>query len=306
MTRIGRRAVLAGGIGLPFAARAQCRLEPAATVPLQAVEGFAVIAGTVGQTPVTFVLDTGAQAHLLLPAAEATLRLPALEGTVPLIGTGGARDAPLVMLEGVRLGGVAVAASATPVTTLPVAPRVSPLLAGLMGAPLLAQFDLDLDAVGGRLGLYPAGGCGGAVPMLAARQSVIPLSITADRQALLEVMIDGQSVIALLDSGSRATLLSQAAADSLGLHAVESANTSRGVDGTRLPVAHTTVREMTIGDDVVRDMPISISPIQLGQADMLLGFDYLRQRRAFISYVTSRLVIALPGPGSSPLGASGR
>ena len=297
--KIGRRSLVASCIAIPIAAHAQCQLTPVALVPLQAIEGFAVIAGAVGRTPVTFVLDTGAQAHLLLPAAEAFLRLPALGGTVPLIGTGGARDAPVVMLENVTLGGVPVAAAPTPVTTLPLTPRVSPLLAGLMGAPLLAQFDLDLDTIGNRLGLYPAGGCGGAVPALSPRQSVIPLSITPDRQALLEVMINGQSVIALLDTGSRATLLSQAAADALGLHATASANTSPGIDGERLPVGHTTIREMTVGDDVIRDMPISISPVQLGQADMLLGFDYLRQRRIFISYVTSRLVIALPGPAAS-------
>ena len=56
---------------------------------------------------------------------------------------------------------------------------------------------------------------------------------------------------------------------------------------------------MTVGDDVIRNMPVSISPVQLGRADMLLGLDYLRQRRVFISYVTSRLVIALPGLGAS-------
>ena len=157
----------------------------------------------------------------------------------------------------------------------------------------------------GRLGLYPAAGCGGALPQLAARQTVVPLVITRDRQALLEVAINGQTITALLDTGSRATLLTQATADALGLRAPASANTARGVDGESLPVGHTTVREMTIGDEVVRGMPVSISPIQLGRADMLLGLDYLRQRRAFISYLTSRLVIALPGVGPD-LGASSR
>ncbi len=300
MNHLGRRLVLCG-IAAPFAARAQCRLGPSASVPLEAIEGFPVVAASVNGTPVTFVLDTGAQAHLILPAAEALLRLRPMPGMVPLIGTGGAREAPLVMLDGVTLGGVPLAPAPTPVTTLPAAPRVSPILAGLLGAPLLDQFDLDFDVQAGRLGLYAAGGCGGALPRLAARQSVIPLIITPDRQALLEVAINGQSVIALLDSGSRATLLAKASADALGLQAPASANTARGVDGESLPVGHTRVRELTIGDDVVRDMPVSISPVQLGRADMLLGFDYLRQRRAFISYLTSRLVIVLPG-----LAASGR
>ena len=298
MTRFGRRTLLAG-LAAPSLARAQCRLEPLAVIAVQAVEGFPVVAAQVGTRPVTFVLDTGAQAHLILPAAEATLRLPPMEGTVPLFGTGGEREAPLVRLEGVTLGGVPVNPAATPVTTLPVVPHVSPLLAGLLGAPLLEQFDLDLDVQAGRLGLFPAGGCGGALPELAARQTVIPLAITRDRQALLDVTINGQGIIALLDTGSRATLLSQRAADALGLRAPTSANTSRGVDGESLPVGHTTVREMTVGNDVIRNMPISIAPVQLGRADMLLGFDYLRQRRAYISYVTQRLVIVLPGPAAS-------
>ena len=291
--------VLCSLLTLPFAARAQCRLAPSAIVPLQAVEGFPVIAASVDGTPVTFLLDTGAQAHLVLPAAEARLRLRPMQGPVPLIGTGGARDAPLVVLKGVTLGGVPLAPAPSPVTTLPLVPRVSPMLAGLLGAPLLDQFDLDLNVQVGSLGLYAAGGCGGALPQLAPRQTVIPLTITRDGQALLEVAINGQTVVALLDTGSRATLLTQATADALGLRAPVSANTSRGVDGESLPVGHTTVREMTVGDDVIRGMPVSISPLQLGRADMLLGLDYLRQRRVFISYVTSRLVIALPGPAAS-------
>ena len=284
---------------LPATAFAQCRLVPVAVIPLQAVEGFPVVAAEVNGRPVSFVLDSGAQAHLILPSAEAILRLPQMQGTVPVIGTGGEREAPLVRLEGVTLGGVSVMPSPTPVTTLPVVPHVSPLLAGLLGAPLLDQFDLDLNVAGGRLGLFQAGGCGGALPELSARQTVIPLAITRDRQALLDVTINGQSVIALLDTGSRATLLSQPTADALGLRATVSANTSRGVDGESLPVGHAVVREMTVGNDVVRDMPVSISPVQLGRADMLLGLDYLRQRRAFISFVTQRLVIVLPGPAAS-------
>ncbi len=298
MTRLGRRAFLAA-LAAPSLARGQCRLGPVAIVPLEAVEGFPVVAAAVNGRPVTFVLDTGAQAHLILPAAEAVLRLPPMDGTVPLIGTGGEREAPLVRLEGVTLGGAPLLPAPTPVTTLPVVPRVSPLLAGLLGAPLLDQFDLDLDVTAGRLGLFAAGGCGGALPALAARQTVIQLAITRDRQALLDVTINGQAVVALLDTGSRATLLSQTAADALGLRAPLSANRSRGVDGESLPVGHTTVREMTVGDDVIRNMPVSISPVQLGQADMLLGLDYLRQRRAYISYVTQRLVIVLPGPAAS-------
>ncbi len=292
----GRRAFLAAA-AYPLAARAQCRLEPSAFVRLRAIEGFPVVDAAVNGTPVTFLLDTGAQAHLVVPDAAAELRLQLLPGTMPLIGTGGARAAPIVALAGVSLGVVQLDPAPTPVAPLPPSvPHMTPMLAGLLGASLLDRFDLLLDVQAGQLGLYDAAGCGGALPSLAPRMTAIGLAITPDRQALLPVQINGQVVTALLDTGSRATLLTADAARRLGLSAPESANDARGVDGERLPVGHTRVRELAVGDDLRRNVPISISPLQLGQADMLLGFDYLRQRRVWISYVTARLVIALPGP----------
>ena len=296
---ISRRACLSAVL-LAFSrtAHADCRLYPAATVPLRIIEGFPVIDAAVGANKVTFLLDTGAQAHLVLPQAQAMLSFPILPGAVPLIGTGGARKASIVLLEGVRLGSILLEPAPTPVAPLPLVPRVTPMLAGLLGAPLLDRFDLHLDAASRLLGLYDAAGCGGARPDFARRMTTIPLEITRDRQALLPVAINGQLVTALLDTGSRATLLTEDAANRLGLRAPLSANTARGVDGEALPVAHLRVREMSVGNDVRRNAPLSIAPVQLGRADMLLGLDYLRERQVWISYVTRRLAIALPGPAS--------
>ena len=297
--QLSRRALLAASLLAAGSARAACTLQPRATVPLRAIEGFPVLDAAINGIRVTFLLDTGAQAHLVLPAAQAALRLPQLPGAVPLIGTGGARAAPLVLLHGVTLGPVRLPPAPTPVAPLPAVPHVAPMLAGLLGAPLLENFDLDLDVAAGRLDLFQAGGCGGALPDLAARQTVINLAITPDGQALLPVAINGLTVVALLDTGSRATLLTAGAARRLGLSAPESANTARGVDGERVPVGHTRVQALAVGNDIRRNVPISISPLDLGPADMLLGFDYLRQRRVWFSLVNQLLVIALPSPAPS-------
>jgi len=265
-------------------------------VPLRLVENYPIVSATIGATQVSMLLDTGAQGHLVLPEAQAILRLPTLSGTVPVIGTGGAREAPIVVLQGVRLGGVELPPTPAPVAGLPALPKVSPMLAGLLGAPLLARYDLDLEVQAGRLGLYDAGACGKAVPALGPRMTVVPLEITRDREALLAVRVNGQDLVALLDTGSRATLLTEAAGRRLGLRAPVSANTARGVDGERLPLQHVRVREMAVGNDVRHDVPVSISPLQLGRADMLLGLDYLLQRHVWISYATGQLAIALPSP----------
>ena len=73
-------------------------------------EGFAFVPATVGGRPVSFLLDTGAQGMLLLPEAAAALRLPDdARGGTRLLGTGGSRVAPNVILRGMALGGMEVA-----------------------------------------------------------------------------------------------------------------------------------------------------------------------------------------------------
>ena len=293
-----RRSILSASLVIAAQpAAAECRQAPVATVPFRNVEGFPIVDASIDAIPLTFVLDTGAQAHLILPGAQAVLQLPLLPGTVPVIGTGGAREAAIVRLDGVELGAARLDPVATPVAALPALPRVTPMLAGLLGSPLLQQFDLELDAAAGKLSLFDAGSC--AAPDF-ARATTVPLQITADRRALLPVEIDGQTLTAMLDTGSRATLITEAAAERLGLRAPVSANTAQGVDGEKLRVAHLRVREMAVGGDVRRNAPVSIAPLQLEGAEMLLGFEYLSERRVWISYVTGRLVIALPDAVRDP------
>ncbi len=272
-------------------------LQRRAEVPVRIVEGFPIVTASIGGRPVSLLLDTGAQGHLILPDAAAALGLSLIPGVrAPIIGTGGAREAPVVMLAGLQLGGAALPALPTPVSTLPVVPRMTPMLAGLLGAPLLDAYDLDLDVQAGRMGLYEAGGCGAAVPVLGPRMTVLPLAITPEREAFLSVRVNGEALVALLDTGSRATLLTEQAARRLGLRAPISANTASGVDGERLPLEHVRVREMAVGEDVRRDVPVSIAPLQLGRGDMLLGLDYLGLRRVWVSYATALLAIAVPSP----------
>lgn len=294
----GRRPVLAVCAAL-FArpALAQCGLGARSYLPLRVIDGFPIIDATIDGVPVTFVLDTGAQAHLILPEAQTILRLPLLPGTVPLIGTGGATRAPLVRLDGVKLGATTIEATAAPVAPLPALPDVAPMLAGLLGAPLMHEFDLELDAPARRLALIDPKNCPDVPP--GVRHIAVPLTLTPDHRALLAVQINGQTLTALLDTGSRATLLTETVATRLGLRAPPSANTAQGVDGGRLPVAHGLVAEMAVGDDVRRNAPVSIAALQLDGADMLLGFEYFRQRRVLISYFSERLLIALPGPAPS-------
>ena len=278
-------------------AQAACALRQRAEVPLRVRDGFPFIPATIGDTPVTLLLDTGAQGILLTPDAAAALRLQAAPGPgTRLLGTGGTRVAPNVILRDLAVGGAAVPDSVVPVAVLPGVPRLDPPLAGLLGAPLLAAYDVDLDVPHGRMGLYDAKDCGAVPPPVPPPLNVLRLEMTPDGDAAIPVEINGQGFLALLDTGSRATILTEQAAQRLGLAGPASANLARGVDGTGLPVRHMRVQTMRVGTDVVANAPVSVSALQLGLGDMLLGLDYLGRRRVWISYRSGRVTMG----GASP------
>lgn len=270
-------------------ARAACVGERPVEAPMRIRDGFAFIPAMIGGVAVTFLLDTGAQGHLLTPEAAAALDLPPDAGrTTRLLGTGGSLHARNVVLRGVTVGGAALPDGSVPVAPLPGVPRTEPLLAGLLGAPLLAAYDLELDALGGRI-VLSAPACD--APPLPAPFSMVTLEMTAHGEVLAPVWVNGVRLRALVDTGSRATILTEAAARRLGLDGPPSANVARGIDGSPQPVRHTRVATLQVGGHVMNDQPVSVAPMDLGGGDMLLGLDFLKQRRIWLSYRTGRMAV---------------
>lgn len=275
--RLPRRALLAAPLLAAVApARADC--ERVAEMPIHLVEGYPLVPASIAGQDLTLLLDTGAQGMLIEPSVAASLRLP-LRGVTRIFGTGGSQDARLVLLPGLRLGGAAMPATVAPVAPLPIDPRGAPApLAGLLGASLLSRFDVEIDVPHGRVALFLPDACP-PPPGL-----TLPLELSSAGEAYVPVRVNGQRLLAEIDTGSRASLLSLDAARRLGLDMPSSANTAAGVDGSRLPVGHVRVR-FALGDAPEQaDTPVSIAPIQIGPADMLLGLDQVGRQRVWLAY----------------------
>ena len=261
-----------------------CSRQKVAELPIRLVEGYAVVtAGLAGRT-VSLLLDTGAQGMLVTPEAAASLTLPAA-GVTRIFGTGGSQEARVVMLPGLRLGGVPMPEQLAPVAPLPVLATVAPPLAGLLGASLLQHFDLELNVPGGLLTLWSGADCS------PPPGTVLPMEVSRAGEAFVPVRVNGRPLLAELDSGSRATILATDTARRLGLDAPVSANTAPGIDGNRLPVGHTRAR-LGLGDERPVDTPVSVAPLQLERGDMLLGLDQLGRRRVWILYGAGLAVFA--------------
>ncbi len=259
-------------------------------MPVQLRDGFAFVPASIGNAPVTLLLDTGAQGMLLMPGIVEALRLPvdARTGT-RLFGTGGVRDAPNAMLRGLRVGSLPMADGSVPVAALPGVPQTEPPLAGLLGGRFLEDYGVELDMPHRRMALYTAWGC--AAPPFPLPYSTLPLTVSPEGDMFVQVQINGESLLALVDTGSRASIITEQAAERLGLGGPSSANLARGVDGSTMPIRHLRVRKLQVGTEVTADAPISVSPLQLGRGDMLLGLDYLGRHRVWISHRTRRVVI---------------
>ena len=268
-----------------------CRPEVRAEVPLRVVDGFPLVTAEIAGRAVTLLLDTAAHQVLLLPDAAARLGMPPdLTRATRLLGTGGVRDVPNVRLDSLRVGGIPVPAGSVPVADLPGVPTTEPPLAGLLGGPLLAATDVMLDVAAGRMTLLAPTGCAplGGTP--------VPLAPLAGGDYAFTLLVNGSPVLAIPDTGARLTLLSSQAARRLGLNGPVAASTARGVDGQRVPMRALTLRTLQVGSDVARNMPISATDLQIAPAEMLLGLDWFRRRRVWLSYATGRMAVWPPTP----------
>ena len=253
-----------------------CERLRVAEVPLRIVEGYPVVVASLAGRAVSFVLDTGAQGMLVTPATAEALSLP-LAGVRQIYGTGGSQPARIVDLPGLRLGGAPMPKLQAPVLPLPVSLGVEPPLAGLLGALLLSRFDLEFDVPGGRMALWAADEC--AVPA----GLTVPLEVSRYGEAFVPVRVNGQTLLALLDTGSRGTILSEQAARRLGIPTYITLDKAAGVDGTPLPVMRAPLK-LGLGEERDVTVSVSVAPLHLERGDMLLGLDQLSRRRMWVLY----------------------
>ena len=254
-----------------------------AELPIRIQDGFPFVSATVGVRAITLLLDTGAQGHLVVPEAVARLGLVIDPSrTAPVLGTGGAQTVPTTMLRGLRLSTVALPDTRAPVLALPGVPGTLPPLAGLLGAPLLEQYDVEIDGPRRRMTLWTEG----CIP--AGAETLV---LTPENEVLLPVQANGVRLLALLDTGSRSTLLSDRAAAVLELTGDVAASTARGLDGKPMQLRFLRLRRLRIGAETATDVPVSATALQSGRADLLIGWDFLSRRRTWISFRTKQALV---------------
>ncbi|MBV9735748.1 MAG: clan AA aspartic protease [Acidisphaera sp.] len=262
-------------------------------------DGFVAAPAAIDGTPVTLLVDTGAEGTLVTPDLADALHLPRDNRHLSrLYGPGGELLSANAALRSLRVGPFDLPDRRVNVGALPQNRGNAGPFGGILGADILAHFDVDLDIPRGELTFYAVQDCAGRFLPWDAPYGAVPALRSRYDRFLVSLEVDGTPLSAVLDSGARASVMSEAAAARLDVDAQalagEPAGSGEGIDRNAMTYHRHRFASVRVGAEVFNDQPIEVAPLRLREGDMLLGADFLRTRRVWISYSTGQVFIAAP------------
>jgi predicted aspartyl protease len=248
--------------------------------------------------PVTLLLDTGAEGTILTLAAAQRIgaQRPRVEFQRQLHGIAGALQTTEAELRDFTLGEVAIPWRRVRVASVNVASVFSGPLDGVLGADSLSSFDVDLDLPGHRMVLYEKQTCPGASPTWTWPYARINAGRSRGDHLFFPVRLDGRAVDAFVDTGSQFTVLSTRAAQALGVTAPVLARdrevTVRGAAAEQLSARVHRFARLEIGGETIGNSEIVVTDVRLSDADLVLGIDFLKPRRIWLSYGSQQIFLS--------------
>lgn len=284
----------------PGARRADgtCPLIPLAQMPLEVRGNLLFVQAKINDEPVTMLIDSGAERTLLTEAAVDRLHLPRdMQHATRTFGIGSptaAWDAKLP--NGIVLGTTHFPVEVVTVGKFGINGVAGGSADGLLGADILLAFDIDLDLPADRVTFYRARReCPEATPPW--NQPFVDVSgVGTERDRLLVPFeLNGVSGMAVLDTGAQVSSISQSMTKRIGLadSAVLGDRTvmAHGASPDQVEVRVHRFRDFTVGRAEMRDPLMPIVPAAGGMGDGLVGGDFLRGRRVWLSFSAHRVFL---------------
>ena len=171
-------------------------------------------------------------------------------------------------------------------------------LAGVIGADVLSEYDIDFNFAGKSMTLYKVRGCSKVTPPWTDPYTPLAIKITPHNGIAMPVEIDGYKHTALLDTGStgfamtRRGALKTAVTDAM--LKTDPASEVVGAGGVVSKQPQHRFKTFVVGGETLRDLTVGLFSIERACPDVLVGQTYLLFRRVWISYSTRMLYIAAP------------
>jgi predicted aspartyl protease len=310
-----RKAVFLGGLLASIApsAWAACRMDRVATMPLLG-DGRPIVQASIEGQDFPMTVDTGAEGSSVTPATAGSLGLWPDTTRQTIATSVGGRDVSSNALVGkLALGRVDFQQLSLAVLPLDGTVGGGPVPAGLIGADLLSTYDLEFDFPGRALTLWHVAGCLAVQPPWGdTPYQTVRVTISDHHQLRFPVELNGQPLAAVFDTGSVGETGARAAAQRIGVSTTELDRDP--IDGGSSAGEHAyQIRRhpfatLRIGAEMFRSPLLDVVDFDQSGTDMLVGMDYMRARRFFVSYATGTLFIQRGPPPSVAMasGATGR
>ncbi|WP_018980511.1 retroviral-like aspartic protease family protein [Saccharibacter floricola] len=275
-----------------------CRMEQAATLPLSDADHTVSSPAHIDGHPVSLMVDTGSEGSLLTPEALVRFHLHTdPDHHTAILGP----DAhphlvPNVLVQQLALGNVHREAITVPMGALPPFPTVQPPLLGLIGMDLLGQYDLELDLAHHRMALWTVQ-VGSTLCQHPPLWSHLWLNLPAQRyhgRFLVPFTLDNHPGLALIDSGSRSTVVSTYFAHQLGITDAQLAHDPGGeIAGLGLKEHSYHWHQfhlLRIGTEDWTTPTLTVAPVH-DHADILLGAEWFQTHRLWLSAATGHVFV---------------
>ena len=293
-------ALLAGCAAPPPDSPEACRLERRGSFRLTFLRGLATVPVTLDGEVATMLFDTGATGSAVTAPAAERLKLRG-NGNVRITtkGLGGESRSFPAGIGRFEVGGVAMVNQQVIVLPFDLRGFGDHPPDGLLGMDFLSNFDVELDLRTGEGVLYNARNCPSARPDWGVRTNALVFPPTASSGRLaVETELDGNKLIAILDTGAQRTIVATATARRLGVTEQMQANdrqiVGRGVAAQDAPMRVHRFASLRFGGEDIPNPDLPVAELASTASDMLLGMNYLRNRKLWISASSRRVHISAP------------
>lgn len=278
--------------------------QPVLAEPLEVLDSGHPIANVLlnGQGPYRFVIDTAASGSAVTPKlAKERADLFASGDNRQLAGASGQVGISTVKVR--SLGADGKIFQDLVLAALPPSPVDKLGVDGIIGADVLSGSVFDLDIAGGRWELMAAI----SAEQAALLPPAIPFTLSLGQAPVIPITIEGQRILAIVDTGAKGTIMNAAAARALGLESaggsLEKGQLIGGATGSAQSLK-ATLKNVMIGESTRTELPVRIADLPVFQVSgfkldepvVLLGIDAFAGGRLVVDYPGKRLFVNFPTP----------
>lgn len=291
--------VLSSGAASAVAAAEECKPKRQAEIAIAFLRNLPLVNLTVNGVPALFLLDTGAERTIMTAAAAQRIGVEThYEYPRRMRSLGGAVSSGDARLRNLRLGGMAIPEFTVLVGSVLLPGPAGKPLDGLLGADFLSSFEVDLDLAHSRLTLYDRLACALAAPPWGQPFTVIPVNRSLHEHLFFPVILDGRKFAAFIDTGAELSALDATSALAIGVTGAaldrDPVANLRGAGSEVVQSRAHRFARLEIGGETLRDRVIIVTSLRLQDADLVLGIDFLRLRRVWLSYGSHQIFLGRP------------